>query len=297
MSIFWVSAPSRGLRLAVLTGALAGAFVNGRSAKAGEYYLKAASRTLVGGGFFAPDGDVVDYPGTFQDHQLRLYGSYSISDAWTVVGSMTPIGLAITNTQGGEALAYFGGFDAGVSWAVLAEPLLVSIDIRAGLRPPSGRLSDALVEEEGEGFRAVVEPVVGTAVGRAHIHLERGFGWGWIKLSGGGHLFSAEELEPALEGFLQLGFKPDPRVFLDAHVSGWYAFGELAPVEDRGAGRRRRVNVLGAGQSRYVGFGLSVEWWLFGNAALAAGLDIGPFAEANAASPSISLGLAFRGGT
>lgn len=220
-----------------------------------------------------------ELPASYQDHQLRMFGTYQIQDRWTLVASATPVGIL---TFGASELEYIGGAEVGFRWAALPQPFELSLSLSAGARPGSGRIN----VDQGESLsepRTLLEPIVGSAIGAASILARYGFGWGWLLVSGGGKIFSNARLDPALEAFAQLGFAPSESFFIDIRSSGRYAFGSLVPV-----------NILGASQTRYVGLGLGLEWWTFPQFGLTAGADIGPFAESNAAALSFSLGAVFR---
>lgn len=255
-----------------------------------SYYVKAVDRSLIGDRLFDPDGSVRNLgSGSLQDHQLNVYGALQLDERWSLSGSLVPVGWARWGRDdASDDFAYFGGGQLGARYAPVIGELRLSVGISAGARPGSGPLlgEQTLAPRGNEpGLRVVAEPVVGTAHGGLDLGLQWSLPFGWLSASVGGQAFSAAELQPALTGFLQLGFVLGP-VNLDGHLNGWYAFGELTDAP---------VNIFGAGQTRYVGFGVGAEWWVVPEVAVVAGFEGALFAANNFAAPSLTLGVAFRG--
>lgn len=243
---------------------------------AAPYYLKVANRSLFGVSAFGPDGGELRLPRGFQDHQLQVFGTFRLSEDWILVGQAVPVGVGV---YGEDAQPYFGGLGAGIRRRLTGGPFSVWLEAELGARPSSPTLFQGVVGS----VPVRVKPVVGTFYGGGQLRVEAPFSWGWAAMSGGARGFSNPRLEPALLGFAQIGLVPTRGLALDLHLSGWYAFGDLEPVD-----------VLGSGQTRYLGLGVGAEWWAFSRAALTLGVDVGPIAQANAVSPSLSLGVALR---
>lgn len=255
------------------------------------FYAKATVRSLIGSRGFDPEGRIEDLGGTLQDHQLRLEVSYPLGLRWRFEASSIPVGITSWAPDAGASSvdAYAGGGELALAYRVLGGAWPLTVRAGAGARPSSGI---ERVIPSSSGPVPVVEPIVGMAFGRLGLKLETGWSWGWLTLAGGGQVFSVDALEPALEAFLQVGFVPHPDWRLDLHSSGWMASGDLSSTSpDRAA----TYNVLGAGQTRYVGIGLGIEWWFVPGVAFTVGLDGAPIARANLATPSLSVGMAFRG--
>ena len=253
------------------------AYAGGWTQPEGDFYLKVWDRTLVGKNAFTAGGDTAELPDTFQDHQLNIYGEYGLLDELTLTLSVVPVGFA---SYEGESRAYFGGATAGARYRFLTGPLVLAVSAHAGGRPSSGDpLGVAVVGNE----TYVVDPVVGTIYGGAALEAGYGLSFGWLAASFGTRAFSRKELDPALFANLQFGWNTGIGLILDVHAGWYHAFGELAPV-----------NVLGAGQTRYLGFGLGLSWWFHDHVGVNAGFGGAFFARSNAATPAITLGLEFR---
>lgn len=242
-----------------------------------QFYLKVWNRTLVGSGVYTEGRDTVELPETYQDHQINLYGEYGLTDRLTLTLSATPFGFSAYDDR---SRAYFGGGSVGVRYQLHRGSWVAAVAVDAGGRPSSGEpLSQGLVE----GELVLIEPVVGSVYGSGSFEVGYGLSFGWLSAHAGTRFFSNADLDPALFGGAQLGWNVGAGFVLDLHTFSYYSFGEFRPI-----------NVLGGGQTRYVGFGLGAAWWFTDRTAVSVSLGGVFVAVANAATPSINLGFEFR---
>lgn len=246
------------------------------TAASASEFVGLSVRSIFGDHAFGAGGERIELPADFSDHQVQLYGAWALDDAWGVVLSLTPIGVATYDTT---VSSYFGGGALGLEHRVRLGGFTLGLGAEAGGRPDA----DLLFEGQVAGTSVEMRPVVGTAMGGAWVSGSRAWSWGWAALSGGARVFSHRDLEPVVHGMAQFGLHLGPSIDLDLHVPYWIALGSVATV-----------NGFGAGQTRYLGLGLGAIWWLGGQVGATASVDIGPYARANAVSPSLRLGLAWR---
>lgn len=243
----------------------------------GTGYLKIWNRTLVGTGVFTSAGDIEDLPTTYQDHQLNLYGEWGLTDDWTVVADATALGVALYD---GASQVYTGGAAAGLRYRLSAGPVVAAVQARFGARPGrAAPLGTGVVAGEPVELR----PVVGTFHGGGQASVGYGWTWGWVTGGLGARFFTSEVLQPALTGSLQLGLQPFELLTLDVHLNWFHATGELEPT-----------NALGAGQTRYLGWGVGATLWVVPRVGIHVGFDGVAYAAANAATPSLLLGVELR---
>lgn len=243
----------------------------------GTGYLKVYARSLIGRHAYINGRTLVDLSRVYQDHQLNLYGQWGVTDECTAILQATPVGLA---HFAGQTDAYVEGATAAMRYRLQLQPVVLSLQLHAGARPP---LSRATGEVEIEGRTYELRPVVGTLFGGGSVRAGRSFGDRWLTGSLGVRFHSAATLGTAFFAHLQGGWHATASVTLAAHLNWWHALGALEPV-----------NVLGAGQTRYLGFGASATWWFTPSAGLYGGFDGVVYAYSNAATPSLLLGFEFR---
>ena len=265
------------LTVAVAVSGGGSAFAAGWTQPAGDFYLKVWDRTLIGTRAYTTGRETVELPATYQDHQINLYGEYGVTDRLTLTVSAIPFGFGAYDE---EDRGYFGGVNLGVLYQLYRGSWVAAVGVDAGGRPSSG---DPLFQGTVEGEPVVIEPVVGSASGAARLEAGYGLSFGWLSTHAGARFFTNPDLNPAVFGGAQLGWNLGLGFVLDLQVSGYYAFGDFRPI-----------NVLGAGQTRYVGFGLGASWWFVDRAAVTVGLGGVFLATANAATPSINFGFEFR---
>lgn len=243
-----------------------------------RFYLKVWNRTLVGTRAFTAGGETAELPDAYQDHQVNLYGEYGLTERWTLTLSAMPFGFSAYDAT---RRAYFGGASLGARYQLFRGAWVAALGVDAGGRSSSG---DPLFRGPAEGGEAVViDPVVGSAYGSARLEAGYGLPFGWLSGHAGARFFTRADLDPALFGGAQLGWKVGAGFVVDLRVSGYFSFGDLRPI-----------NVLGGGQTRYLGFGLGASWWFVDRAAVTVSVGGVFLAAANAATPSLNFGFEFR---
>jgi hypothetical protein len=91
---------------------------------------------------------------------------------------------------------------------------------------------------------------------------------------------SRGDLGPIFIGMTQIGWHSDFGLVVEGHVSIHQPVGTV-----------RSNNISGAGGTRYIGAGLSVAYWPVPNWGVSIGVEGGLAVQANAATPSFTLGL------
>lgn len=245
-------------------------------AVASPLYLKIYNRTIIGRDAFVEGRDTVTLPAGYQDHQLSLYASHELYPRLRLIIDAVPVGVAAYD---GETRAYFGGGTFGVAADLWRGPVILGAEIRVGGRPDAPELGRPTVD----GTEVVVTPVVGTFLGGAAGTLLWPVSWGWIAARAGVEAYGAPELSPAGFGSAQVGWRTGSPLELSAQVQLWHAT-EVDPP----------VNVLGSGNTRYLGFNLDATWWFTGGLGVLAGVGGVVYATHNAATPSLRVGVQIR---
>jgi len=241
----------------------------------GAYYLKLWDQMLIGGQVFARDGTKLELPESYQDHALRLYFEYGVDEALTVIVRGTPLGLA---SYGGEATAYSGLMGVGLRAALIRGELPIALELGYGWGPPLGKAP--LAEGQVEGRRFVYRPTFEQHVGQVELQIGWAFSALWMKAAGGLVVSSGEGIDPAAEASFRLGTSTSFGLEADAGVV------VHAPFADP-----RFIDVTGVGNTRYVGVALGVGYWITNSLGVRLDLGLAPFAESNAATPSIGVGI------
>lgn len=268
----WIS-----LVIAGLTAASGGAQAAGWTQPKGQLYLKVWDRLLLGDKAFMLDGRIETLPARYHDHQVGAYFELGLADELTLVARAAPIGVS---SYGDTTRLYSGGFALGLRQALLAGPVPLAFEARAGGRPNGPELGGG--EVGGAAFR--LAPVVGTAHFDFELQAGTAFSWGgWLSASAGTTLYTNAALAPSLTGFLQAGWATRFGLVADLHLNFAHAVRPDAVT-----------NVLGAGNTRYTGFGLALAYWFTPRFALSAGLEGVLYARSNAATPSILFGFELR---
>lgn len=243
------------------------------TAEAGDAYLKVYDRTIVGDSYFSSDGSRLRLGQTYQDHQLTLFGSLDVVDGLRLTVSGVPVGIAAFD---GNTQAYFGGLAGGVEVDLWRGPVVLRTGLRLGGRPDIPPLAlDGTV---------LVAPVVGTAFGAAQASLLWPLSFGWLSIEAGVQAHSSSALSTALFAASQFGWRPGA-IELSLQLQGWNALSGTGANDGP-------VNVLGSGNTRYIGFDLDVAWW-FGAWGPFLGVGGALYAEHNAATPSLRAGIQF----
>ncbi|MBK8011645.1 MAG: hypothetical protein IPK13_09850 [Deltaproteobacteria bacterium] len=246
----------------------------------GRLYLKTWNRSIVGRAAYVRARDIQGTADVYQDHQLNIYGELGLTPDVTFVLQSVLVGFA---RYGGRSVGYFGGVRAGARFA-LADGFPLALEVQLGAQPGAERLGMGKLSESGQSY--VITPSIGTAVGSAQ--LQAGHSWvstknegsTWIVAALGTTVFSNGALSPAFIGSAKLGHGFASGLSLDVHLP-WYHSVKVDPT----------VNVLGSGDTRYLGIGLGVSYRIVGALALNASADGVFYAWSNAATPSLSVGL------
>jgi hypothetical protein len=243
----------------------------------GEFYAKVWNRSILGDQAFTLDGSIAAVPESFQDHQLWAYLEYGLTDALSLVVSGSPLGLA---KYGDEITVYGSGATLGVRAALLTGRFPLAVEVRGGARTSIDPLGSGTIA----GSPFVIQPVVGSAL--FDVELQQGVALPahlWLTASLGTRLFSNFDLSPAITGFLQFGWDPEFGLVLDLHANFFHSVDDIEVI-----------NVLGAGNTRYLGFGLGISYWFTDHFALFIGGEGVAYAESNAATPSLMVGFELR---
>jgi hypothetical protein len=237
----------------------------------GDTYAKVWLRGIFGSDAFLADGTIADSE-SYQDVSLRHYVEYGLTDDWTLLTYGAPAGLA---SYGNNSSAYVGPLALGVRRGFIDGPVQLAAEAHYGYAPRAGD-KDLAPQGALESYRPAVE----THFGVGELQVGYGLGWGWMVASAGFQWNSAEEVDSAVIGFSQLGVKLTETWIVEAHSSIYEPLGDV-----------EETNVSGVGQTRYLGFGVGVSWWVTEAFGLNAGIDGAVYAESNAAAPSFSLGM------
>lgn len=265
------------LAVLALTLGATSARAGGWTQPKGQLYLKVWDRLLLGNKAFTLDGSIADLPESYQDHQLGAYFELGLADDLTLVARAAPVGVS---SYGDTLRLYSGGFALGLRQALLTGRVPLAFEARVGGRPNGPTIGSGSVG----GVPFLLAPVVGTAHFDFELQAGAGLPWGaWVSASAGSTLYTNEALRPSLTGFLQLGWASRFGLVADVHANFAHAV-ELDAV----------TNVLGAGNTRYLGFGLAVAYWFTPHFALSAGFEGVFYARSNAATPSLLFGFELR---
>jgi hypothetical protein len=245
----------------------------------GAYYLKIWDRTLIGDRVFDLDGERPELPESYQDHALNLYAEYGVTEELTVLFHGSPIGYS---SIGDESTVYSGLNWFGLRHALLRGTVPLALELKYGYSPPLG--DGPLAEGTLAGARFVYRPTFEQHLGRAQLSA----GWGsssvWVKTAAAAILSSADDIDPALEAALAVGWRSSfglaATIDLLLHV----------PVRDP-----RVIDVTGFGNTRYLGVELTLAWWLNENVAINVAAGGAPaLTTSNAATPALSFGVEIR---
>jgi hypothetical protein len=268
---------TRTLALALLLSPLE-ALAWGWSQPRGAHYLKVWNRSLLGSRAYFADGTARALPSGFGDHQLNYYFEYGLTDRLTLVSHGSPIGYSVHN---GDSAAYTGPLQIGARYGLLQGTWNFAVEAHGGYTPPVGERALGVGAVEGRPFTYV--PTVETGLLDGELQLGRGIGRGWITAHAGFRWFSRSGLDPVVFGGVQGGYT--------------FAFGlqvSLSVQTHQPIGAVTVTNATGAGQTRYVGFGLDLSYWVTPHWSVTAGVGGVLLAESNAATLPILIGFEHR---
>ncbi|MFN3197341.1 MAG: hypothetical protein ACE366_02815 [Bradymonadia bacterium] len=255
------------------------AAAGGWTQPAGDAYLKVWHRSLVGNAAYTADGEVLDLSETYIDQLTQFYGEVGLTDQLTLVFQGAPVGYA---AYGDESTTYVGATGAGLRSGIAVGKLRLAVEGRYSYAPDVGE--DVLAAELVDDVAITYVPTVETHAIQGDLQAGYPLSFGWVTGNVGYRWHSREGLDAAIVGFAQLGWQASKTVQADVHFNLWEPLGSVEVT-----------NVAGAGQTRYLGLGFGGSWWLNEGFALNAGLEGVVYAESNAATPTLTLGVEHRG--
>lgn len=240
----------------------------------GEFYAKFWNGTIVGERAYALDGDTIDLGVPYALISLNYYAEVGLGQKLTLLSTGQPFGHA---RLGDRRANYLGPLEVG---------LRRSFSLPAGLETSL----EAAYGFQGVNERNLAPPradyIYAPTVPTQHVRLElaagKGFGWGWITGSAGTKLFSNAQISPAILAFAQAGYQINARWQSEFHL-----------ILNRHTGTLDVLNVTGAGESNYFGFGFGFSYWISERFGFNFGAD-GGLAQSNAAAPSLRVGFELR---
>lgn len=261
------------LALALLAWLPAPAAAGGWTQPRDDYYLKVWARGLFGSKAYDADGAAVSIE-PFRDVQLNYYGEYGLTDRWTVVAFGTPTAYARVV----RGTFYVGPMGLGVRRALSTGPWKIAAEAQYGLESGIGRRDLRVTADRPSGEIAYF-PSVHNHRGELQLQLGKALPFGWLSLTAGARLNSGVGIDHALLGDAQLGYQASARLQLRINLQTYQPLGSV-----------RRVNASGVGQTRYLGFGLSLSYRFGDGIAAVAGVD-GGLARSNAGALPLQLGV------
>lgn len=252
------------------------AFAGGWTQDDGAMYGKIWSRALFGSAAFDLDGNQLDTE-KFSLVSLSAYGEYGLHRDLTLVGSMEPIGVA---HYGDQTRAYAGRMLVGLRQRLVSDTLQLALEARLGGSPGWGGERDMAPTDADIEFRPTIRSYY------AEWDLQLGVpigGVGWVTAAVGPRWATSPDLSSALHSTLQIGFGPFSGFLFDLHVTHHHTFDPPTTV-----------NAAGATDTRYVGAGVGMSWWIVDAFGINASADIAPYAASNTVAPALQLGVEFR---
>ncbi|MCB9742123.1 MAG: hypothetical protein H6741_00550 [Alphaproteobacteria bacterium] len=248
---------------------------------AGHHYVKAGARGVVGSLAFPASGvEAANVPvGRAQDWALQLYGEYGLTDAWTLVGQGAPLGWA---SYEGESTLYTGRLSVGAKRALLTGKHRLAATGSLSYTPPLGERD--LTQGSLDGLSFI--PTESTFGAGAGLSYGLGFGQNWLVANAGATWLSAAQLDPVVEGMVQLGRTTKRGNRWDLHLP-WRL--PLGPVE-------APANFAGSGQTAYLGMGVGYTYTWGQGWGVATSFESVAAARANFAAPTIPLFVEHQGG-
>ena len=271
--------------------------VNASAAQAGGWlqargacYAKVHDRIVIGAKAYSAEGlrDMQDVP-SYQDHSLQLYGECGLSEWVTLTLAAAPIGYAKST----RSTFYVGPLSAGARIGLkrsgrlrVAASFALGIDAGVGDRPIAESYFDA---QDGKRQLAIYQPTFDSMFAVGLVEAGLGFTLGslpsYLSVALGSRFNSAAGIDHALLAQLQWGLSFfSGALGTDLHFQLYEPYGAAVTI----------TNTAGAGQTRYLGMGLSFSYWLIKQLALFVTVDGVFYAESNAATPALSVGIETR---
>lgn len=259
---------------ALTLGMSQSAFAGGAwSQEKGEFYAKISNTTLIGNKAFDLEGEAVDV-GDFHLISLDYYAEVGLGRQWTIVSSGRPIGSARYDDRRGN---YLGPLSIGLRRGFSLYGLQLGLEAAYGLQG----INDRNLAPDDADF--VFRPTVPTQHGQLEFAVGKGLSWGWVTGSAGAKVFSNESISPVILANVQAGYHITSKLSLDARVGLNQHTGDL-----------EELNVTGAGETNYLGIGLGLSYWLSERVGLTVGAEGVAFAQSNASTPSLTVGVELR---
>lgn len=256
------------------------AYAGGFTQSEGGYYVKAWTRSLIGNKAFDTAGDLVELPESFSDHALNVYGEYGLTNDVTLLMYVVPFGYS---AYGDQSQLYAGTLSVGARHALWSGSQPLALEVRAGGRPAVG--DDPLAEGVLATGPYVVRATLPTLFFDTELQAAAALPYGlWLSAGAGARLHSRDGLSPALFSNLQLGWSSSFGLVLDLHAQAYFS-----------VDRPDIIDVLGVGQTDYIGFGVGAAYWITDGFGVTLGIDSAALARANAGTAPIQLGVQLKG--
>ena len=264
------------------------AWAGGWTQEPGKFYLKLWNRTLVGTGVYVGDELRVIQSGLprYQDHQINLYGEVGLHQRVTLVAMLTPVGYS---KIAGQGTSYIGPLAFGARVGLLRGSVPIAVEFHYGFAPGVG---DRILHQEryvgGDGVERTIQYQAAMQNHHGELQFQLGHGFSirrtsaWMSTSLGVRLNS--DFQHALTAFFQVGVQPG-RFTIDLHMGLYEPFFQEIT----------NTNILGVGNTRYLGLGFGVAFALTDYLGLTLGADGVFYASSNAATPSLLIGLEAKG--
>lgn len=224
----------------------------------------------------------------YADLSLNAYLEVGLVERLTLLVLGRPVGWAmVRNEQQHNQAAYVGPIGLGFRWGWLPRAFKLALEGQYSYAPPLGELSlgGGVVPSGNSWFFAPT-----TSTHRVQAELQAGYGFGlgrgynaWVAAHAGFRFHTRASLGAAVTGMAQFGVQMPFRLVLDLHFNLYLP---ITPITD--------FNISGAGNTRYIGYGLTASYWFNGSIAITLGMEGVILAWANAATPAILLGLEFK---
>lgn len=245
----------------------------------GAHYLRTWVRGLVGTRGYLASGAARPLGGTFVDLGLHAYLEYGLTDEWTFIALGRPVGWAQFE---GRAAVYTGEYVVGLRRALVRGAWNVAVEVRYGLTPPVGDTPLGAGVIDGAAWRYT--PTVESHQFTGELQWGRGLGRvGWITGFVGARYNTAPSLRAVFSAGVQAGARFDFGLLVAASVLTSVPFASFTESD-----------VSGAGNTRFVGWGVDVSYAVTPRWALTAGVGGAFLAEGNAAALPFLLGVEHR---
>lgn len=245
----------------------------------GAHYLRTWVRGLFGSRAYLASGSIESLGTGFTDIALHAYLEYGITDHWTFIASGRPLGWS---RLGERSAVYTGDYTAGVRRSLVRGDWNVAAELRYSYVPPLG--DESLGGGVINGAPWEYRPTVETHAFHGELQFGRGLGRiGWITAFVGAKYLTRPSLQPVLQAGVQGGARFDFGLMVAVSV--------LTSVPFQGFAES---NVSGAGNTRYIGWGLDLSYWFTPRWSVSAGVGGAIIADANAGALPILLGFEHR---